>query len=181
MFEFICFIFFFIDSSNKMQPSKAYLPISVTLSGIFTFVSPVQPENALKPISVTLSGIFTFVNPVQLIKPSSTFKPLFSVTLVNPVQFMNASLSIVITLAGIIMFVNPVQPSNAYSPIFITPLPIVRLFSPVQPPDTLTGFIKTRSSTCTSAICGLRYSVPFRAIYPFPLTAFIHYSNLYWL
>lgn len=37
-----------------------------------------------------------------------------------------------VTLDGIVMLVRPVQLLNAYSPIFVTPLPIVTLVRPLQ-------------------------------------------------
>ena len=41
---------------KPVQPSKAYSPILVTLSGILMEVSPVQPLKAYSSISVMLSG-----------------------------------------------------------------------------------------------------------------------------
>ena len=37
-----------------------------------------------------------------------------------------------VTLPGIDMLVRPLQPSNADSPMLVTPLPIVTLVSPLQ-------------------------------------------------
>ena len=50
---------------SPSQPLNAELPISVTLSGIFTLVSPVQPSNADFPMAFTLLGITMPVSPVQ--------------------------------------------------------------------------------------------------------------------
>ncbi len=40
-------------------PSKADLPMLVTLSGMVIDINPVHPENADSPMLVTLSGIVT--------------------------------------------------------------------------------------------------------------------------
>ena len=49
-------------SFNDSQPSNAYSPISVTLSGITTFSNDVQSLNAWLPIAVTPSGITTVLS-----------------------------------------------------------------------------------------------------------------------
>lgn len=52
---------------RELQLENANSSITVTLSGIVTYVSKVLLENAPYPIDVTVSGIFTFVNDVQLL------------------------------------------------------------------------------------------------------------------
>jgi hypothetical protein len=50
--------------ASLLQPLNAPSPIEVTLSGIFTDVSP-QPEKADLPIKVTLLGIVTDARLLQ--------------------------------------------------------------------------------------------------------------------
>ena len=51
--------------SSPVQPSKAYLPINVTLSGMVMEVRLLQPEKADCPTESTLSGIVMEVRLLQ--------------------------------------------------------------------------------------------------------------------
>ena len=54
-----------IVASSTGQPSKAPVPMLVTLSGITMETKALQPEKACLPILVTPSGIVTDVKPLQ--------------------------------------------------------------------------------------------------------------------
>lgn len=50
---------------RPVQPSNAYEPIIVTLSGILILVRVLQPTKADEPILLTLSGIVTLTRILQ--------------------------------------------------------------------------------------------------------------------
>ena len=59
---------------KELQPSKAWLPISVTESGIVMLFKELQPQKAQRPISVTESGMVMLSKDLQLSKAPS---PIF--------------------------------------------------------------------------------------------------------
>ena len=78
-----------VTEVRALQPSKALLPIVVTLFGKVTEVRALQPWKALLPIVVTLFGMVTEVSALQLLK---------------------APLPIVVTLFGMVTEVSALQP-----------------------------------------------------------------------
>ena len=54
-----------VTDLSEVQSMKAYVNISITLSGSTTSVSAVQPRKAAEPIIVTPSGMVTLVSDVQ--------------------------------------------------------------------------------------------------------------------
>lgn len=58
---------------SPLQPTKARLPMLVTLSGTVMLVKAPHPEKANSPMCVTLAGIVTLVRPVQ---PSNALSPM---------------------------------------------------------------------------------------------------------
>ena len=88
-----------------MHPSKAEVPIVVTLSGIITEVSLLQPLNAYCGMVVIL---------------------LLRVRDVIAEQYSKAYCPILVTLLGISTLVTFLQLLKAYSPIVLTLVPIVR-------------------------------------------------------
>ena len=95
----------------------------VTLFGMLMLVNPVQLQNAPIPMFVTPSGIVT--SPEQAV-PSINIP--FTITsgvsfclFVNQGVSKNARYPMLVTLFGMVMLVKTVQPSNARSPMLVTP------------------------------------------------------------
>ena len=118
---------------RPVQPLKAPPPIVVTLSGIVMLVRLVQPLNDSLPIEVTLLPIVTLVRPVQSWKACSPIDvtPLpmiYSVTCVPNMSFKledDVYVADTIVLLSNVTLVRLVQPLKQFSPIVVTPLPIV--------------------------------------------------------
>ena len=58
-------VFSNVTDVKPVQPSKAYIPMLVTLSGMVIDVKPLQPEKADCPMLITLSGMVMDVKPLQ--------------------------------------------------------------------------------------------------------------------
>ena len=76
---------------NELQPSKAFSPIVVTVSGNSIFSRFVQPEKAFSPIVVTESGIVIVTIPVQPVNmlPGICFIPFSNNTSFKLSHFAN--------------------------------------------------------------------------------------------
>lgn len=88
---------------REEQFSNALNLISVTLSGIVTFVNAVHPLNELLSMVVTLLGMVISVSEMQLVKVplSIDFNLLDRVTCCKLEQFLKHDIPIYVTLSGI--------------------------------------------------------------------------------
>ena len=84
-----------------MQPLKALLPITVTLSGILIFTKAVHEEKASEPIDVTESEIEISLNDLHM---------------------LNAWLPILVTVSGILTFLSLSQPMKRLPTTLLIPV-----------------------------------------------------------
>jgi len=126
------------------------VPIEVRLAGKLTLVKPVHPSKAELPIEVTVLGIVTEVKPPAAktrVVPSFVYTtlstalylllPLSTVILVKPLQFSKAPSPIEVRLVGKFTLFKPLQSPKALSLIEVRLAGKLTLVKPVHPAKAL--------------------------------------------
>jgi hypothetical protein len=81
-----------------VQPSNAYSPMVVTLSGMIISVKPVQPQNAPQPMVVTLLGMIISVKPALTNIKGLMVVTLLGITKLSLIPASGTAIIIVIAL-----------------------------------------------------------------------------------